>query len=577
MLNREEIFEAMRLNRMQSLLSRGALFNSPKKGGVRPNVLSGSSGGFDSNNTVFVVSDWGQSNSIGRGTAQRIIQLTTDKETPDGVKIYFKTDYTTADNGVFEPLQEGGNTREPDGSTGFSGAYGVLAARLKQLTPNNTVYIIAAGDGGTPLTNLLTSPDWNENSVAECFQIFTQRYYNVAYAKIVAENPGKTIVPIMLWHQGENDAADATATAQYAARFATFVPALRASHASLADALLIITKLHYNIDANEAAINAAFQAYADANSDLVKIIDISDINRKVDLTVGEKGGVATAGADDQHTSYLGQIAKANRAYTFIKARYAPNSDDSEIVTNAFDVSTISPVGIWLPLSRNYVTLGTDNTITGIQNLLSTGTFSTFTGPVKFKLAKRKGSITTLASTTPRIIGAGATGSTLIDGSFSVSFFLKPRDGQPAATNTIIHDIQNTASANLSRFGILHIAGGFINTFIAVNGTIVQAQTASAVFTDGGQSEEKHITLTYTNGGIVRIYVNGVLQTLDVLFPGDLSTIDLTAYVNATNPITLFATKTGAASFSTPYIGGIRQITFQSVVYSTNDIANLMLN
>lgn len=38
MLNREEIFEAMRLNRMQSLLSRGSLFKSPAKGGVRPNV-----------------------------------------------------------------------------------------------------------------------------------------------------------------------------------------------------------------------------------------------------------------------------------------------------------------------------------------------------------------------------------------------------------------------------------------------------------------------------------------------------------------------------------------------------------
>jgi hypothetical protein len=48
MLNREEIFEAMRLNRMQSLISRGASFNPPRtavKGGVRPNVLSGSSGG----------------------------------------------------------------------------------------------------------------------------------------------------------------------------------------------------------------------------------------------------------------------------------------------------------------------------------------------------------------------------------------------------------------------------------------------------------------------------------------------------------------------------------------------------
>jgi hypothetical protein len=548
---------------------------------TRRNLIAGlpSRRGATEYNTVFLIFDIWQSNSVGRATSQRLIQLTEEKEVPDGVKIFFKPDYAVTDNGAFETIQEGStNTREPDqAAVSYSGSYGMLAARLKRLTPDNTVYVCMMGDGGTALKQNLTSPDWAPTSSGECFQIATEYYYAQAYADVQTAEPGKTIIPIIMLHGGETDATDNTATSEFAVNFPVLITALRASHASLTNALLIITKIYYLLTANETTINAVFQAYADANSSLVKIVDISDINRKVDLTVPEQGGVATAGADDEHTSYLGQRAKADRAYTHIKAKYAPGVDDSEYEDYVFDVSTISPNGIWLPFSRDNVTIGTNSTITGVINKLDTGVFSSITGSPKFKTGRRRGCISHLASSTNRINTSAAIGTTLINGSFSFSFFIKPRDGRPAANQYILHDIQNTGAANNSRVAFLLETTGKIQAFIAISGTAVTGQTANAIFTDSNQTEEKHIAVTFTNGGLIRIYVDGVLQTLDATNSGNIAALDLTAYLNDTNAFTVNARKTGAGTWDSNYIGGMRHLTCQPVVYSLADISNLMRN
>jgi hypothetical protein len=546
---------------------------------VQHGIVASSGQEFDAANTVFLVFDIGQSNSIGRATSQRIIQLTADKEAPNGIKIFYKPDYTSTDNGVFQVLQEGSlNTREPDqAAISFSGAYGMLAARLKRLTPDNYVYVVAAGDGGTAIKQNLTSPDWAPASSGECFQRATEYYYSQAYADVQSENPGKTIIPIICWHQGESDAADNTATTEYATNFAAFVTALRASHSSLADAMLIITKLYYQISANETTINNVFQTYADANSSLVKIVDISDQPRKQDLTVAEQGGIAGANGDDEHTSYLGQAAKADRSYTHVKTRYAPNVDDSEIQSFTFNVGTISSTGFWLPFDRSTVTIGTNSTITGVTNSLSTGTFSTITASPKFKLAERHGSLATLASTTPRIACTAAIGNTLIDGSFSWSAFVKPRDGNPSAANTLWYDIANVSSVNNSRAYVLITTTGKVQAAIAISGTLVTATTASAVWADGNVLDEKHIAVVWPQGGTIQIYVDGVLQSLDATENGNISALTLSNYNNTLFPTNLFCRQTGSSTFDNYFIGTVRHMTCQPVAYSTTDIANLMTN
>jgi hypothetical protein len=535
-------------------------------------------GSIDLNNTLFLILDIGQSNSIGRATSQRIIQLTEEKEAPDEVFVYYKPDYTAADTGEFQVLQEGSlNTREPDqAAISFSGAYGMLAARIKRVSPN-IVYIVAMGDGGTALEQNLTSPDWDPDSSGECFQRATSYYYSVAYTKVQTDNPGKTIIPIICWHQGESDALDNTATANYAVNFAAFVTALRASHASLANAMLIITKLYYLLSANETTINNVFQAYADANSNLVKIVDISDMPRKIDLTVGEKGGIAGANGDDEHTSYLGQRAKADRAYTYIKARYAPSTNDAEITGYNFDVSTISPDGIWLPFSRDYVTIGTNSTITAVQNLLNGGACNGITGSPKFKTGRRRGSIATLASTTPRLSFPQPITQNIINGSFSVSFFLKPRDGQPASANYIVHDIANVSSPNNSRFGIFLKTDGKLEAFIAIGGTVVTADTADVIFANSNIQLEKHIVVVFPSGGTIQIYVDGVLQALDVANNGDISALTLANYANTLFDLNVFARRSGSSTFDLHNFGNVRHFTMQPVVYSGANIANLRTN
>jgi hypothetical protein len=252
------------------------------------------------------------------------VNILGEASSPTDVNVYYKPDYTTADNGAFQQLVEGSaNTREPDNATtGTSGAYGMVGNRIAALSPN-PVYVIAAGDGGTALKQGLTTPDWYQLSSGGCYDVAVNRYFKVAYPKIVAANPGKTIRVAICWHQGESDAGDNTATSQYATNFAALITALRASHPSLQSAPLIITKLYFNISANEATINSAFQAYADSNPSTTFIVDISAYPRKQDLTTAQKGGIATAGSDDQHTSYLGMQAKAVQIFNHIKNYYFP--------------------------------------------------------------------------------------------------------------------------------------------------------------------------------------------------------------------------------------------------------------
>lgn len=539
----------------------------------------------DLENTVFVIKAPGQSNAIGRATASRVYQLTKYREIPDDVKIYYKPDYTSADNGAFFTVQQGTTlTREPDqAAIAFTGDYVMLAENLKRVSPN-TVYIIPEGDGGTALKQNLTTPDWYEGSTGECFQIFTEYYYSVAYSKIVAENPGKTIITVILWHQGESDAADATATSQYSTNFSgagRFIESLRASHSSLSNALLIITKLYYNVDANEATINAFFQSYADANSGLVKIVDISDQRRKQDLSTWEKGGIATAGADDQHTAYTGQITKAEREYAHIKSRYFPLIDDSDMSSyTAFDPSSLGTTGFRLQLTGGKVDTTDYSVITAIDNDFSIGSFSTITNSPRWKAIGRSGGMSFLVSSNARVRTSAAVGSSLIDGSFSFAGWIKPRDGQTASDQYIFHDIQTTVTPNNSRCGFYIQSTGKVVAFIGVGGTTISALTNSVIFQDGVQLKEKHIAVTFTQGGLIRIYIDGVLQTLDAVSNGNIAALTLSNYVNATNPFTIGARLvTQPSTFDLPFTGTIRGdlIWHTGVVYSQTDIDNLMLN
>jgi len=534
-------------------------------------------------NIVPLIFDIGQSNAVGRGESNRENQLSAFPELPTNCKIYYKTDYTITDNGTFQQPFAGVNTREPDQTASIFGAYHPLACYIASGF-QRTCYIIMMGDGGTALKQNLTNPDWSPSSSGECFEIATQRYYSVAYDKIVAENPTSIILPIICWHQGETDAMDNTATSEYSNNFSNFVTSLRASHSTLNNALMFITKLNYLQTANEATINTVFTNYVASHGSNTILIDVSDQPRKIDLTTQQKGGlVPSTGSDDEHMSYIAQNVKGSRIYDAFcnKYSYLPLAE----VTNntVFDPSTITSLGIRLQFNKSNSTIDSVSSFTALTNNLNTGLFTNFVGtPVpKYKFDYNfKGWVYFVASSNARIESSTAIGTSLFASSigYSIAFWLRPRDGQTAASQTIIHDIQNTGSPTNSRLGINIATTGKINVFISIGGTTVNATTNNVIFVDGSQTSPTHVAITFTQGDLIRIYVNGVLQTLDASATGNISTLTLTNYVNNTNVLQIGAVRTGASTFTNYFVGMLRELVIQpGVIWNTSQIASIMSN
>jgi hypothetical protein len=545
-------------------------------------------------NPIFLIFDIGQSNSVGRAQGQRVLLGSIYPEILSMGLVYWKPDYTATDNGNWYPGQLSAfMCREPDASSSnFAvGSYLQLATLLTGYTQDST-YVIVAGDGGTALNQNTTTPDWAPASSGECFEIFTQRYYSVAYTKLQTRYPGRNIVPIILWHQGEADALNSTATANYTTNFPAFVTAIRASHASLANALWVTTKLWYESSANEATINAVFESYAATHSNF-KVVDISDQPKKIQLSTADKLGVTPAGTlnDDIHTSWRGQNAKAERSYNAIMNYYGITTNTGEITNNTnYDPSVLTTTGCRLQCNRSNTTFDDYFTTSAYDNDLSTGTFNSVTGTVKLKIDLRKGWGFTVNASSSRVNSSAAIGSTVFSGSFSVGGWFNPRDGQTTNAQYLFSDVQAFGgSLNNNRMGVLILPTGQLQAFVARSGVAPEtdalpgtgtrrlATTLNPIFTDGLQKGPKHIAVVFNNGGSIQIYVNGSLVTLHAVENGNISAVDLPGYTNATTTFTFFSRRTAASTWDFPYYGMYRELIMQKVAWSGSDVLNIMSN
>lgn len=528
-----------------------------------------------------------QSNGIGRGEADRYNQLTPWPTIPQKVKIYYKPDYTATDNGTWNDLIVGTIlTVEPDlSSFRVFGGYVTAAIKLAAIL-NRDVYIIPCGDGGTIMNNGGAFRSWHPSISNECYEVAHTRYLSPALTKLRTDFPGRQIVIFRTAHEGETDAGQGRSQAQFFADIGTYETSARAFTGILANAPFVVTKISYMRDAAEDTINAAWQQFADADTKRIKIVDISDLDRKVDLSTAEKGGFSpSTGADDEHQSYLAQIEKGFRIAEAIRAFYG--WQDVSLIpatTNtAFDPSTINAGHVRLQCTSAKVTLVTDTyRISAATNDLSTGTFSSVTGVICYKHDGGKGwlgfPLLNGASTNlSRLQTSAAVGTTLFAHSFSFSAWVRPRDGHPPIIYTLYQDVQNTGALNNSRTYALILTTGHINVVLAIGGTAVQATTLNPVFDDNAVQRPYHIAITFTSGNLIRIYVDGVLQSLDPAFPGDISGLTMANYVNATNVLTIGANRTGASTYNNHFYGHMREVTIQPVVYSVSDIQNLMLN
>lgn len=299
----------MNLNN-QILLSRR---NRP----VTVNTVDGGSPGesFDSDITIVGITI-GQSNAGARGEKNRLEALTSYISAPTGVKIYYKpvsvSDVSWGDDGAIQAYEVGVNSVEPVSESTIDCHNEIVSlGPAIQSRINRDVYFINAAYGGTSLGSSALQ-DWAPGTVGERFFVATSHYIDRLTSEILLS--GKKPKFFISWHQGESDADDAGLRAAYGANFAAFVTALRATSPYLQESIcpLFITKLYYNVGANETIINNALDGYVAANPTSSYIFDVASqvtYPRKQDLPLGIRTTYPPTASDDAHNSYEFQVKK----------------------------------------------------------------------------------------------------------------------------------------------------------------------------------------------------------------------------------------------------------------------------
>lgn len=537
----------------------------------------------DWTNVIPVLFVMGQSNSDGSAEASRM-GLVKYPLMDSNVYLFRKPTFNTTNNGTISPLKSGVNTTfQPSPSGTTFGAYAITTQLLSSYLGGQPVYVLLAARGGSSLqVGLSANPCWDPTIPNEMFDYATQGIFTPGIAAIQSANPGKTIKVFISWQQGEADNTDDTATANYPVNFAAFMVAIKAYNSLLNAAPWLITKLYYNLTANETALNNYFQSLASSN---IKILDASSQPQKQNLSTDQKGGFSptTTGGDDKHDSYLFQALKGELEYSAILAMNNPIGNNTEYTTNTqFDPSTISSGAgnIRLQLSRDKVTINSiTNVVTSPINDLHSTTFVT-TGNFRFKVDQRRGRLhkspyDNTVDPFCHIESSALISTSLFNHSFSVGGWFKPYSGISAATQTLVYDIDNVA-VGANRFSLFITALGEIQFQYNAGAGVTCAAKTPVIFNDL-ITRDVHIALTATSGGLIRIYVNGVLQVLTTVSGAgeNISALTMANYVNATNNIRFFVRR--AAVNDLPYTGEARELMIQPVVWSAGDIANIMLN
>lgn len=179
----------------------------------------------------------------------------------------------------------------------------------------------------------------------------------------------------------------------------------------------------------------------------------------------------------------------------------------------------------------------------------------------------------------RYRSVNAIANSLFNASFSIGFWMLPSDGQPAATQMIIQDVSNAPTdATTDRVQMFLFTDGRIRATYMINNVGVIAETANVIFANGAASTPVHVAATYTSGGLIRIYINGVLQGYNGANTGDISGLTMASYNNASLQTTIGMRQTGASTYDLGYVGKLREVICQPVVWSASDILNgIMLN
>ena len=158
-------------------------------------------------------------------------------------------------------------------------------------------------------------------------------------------------------------------------------------------------------------------------------------------------------------------------------------------------------------------------------------------------------------------------------SFSISFWVKPDDGQPAAYISVLGARDATGDDSRVYFNIQ--TTGKISFYYEVEGTVINAETNLAVFNNGANSWHRVVGVVNNTTNQMHVYVNGVDQTLDGTNDGDIGSTDLSTYTSV-RPLFI-----GGASndglLANIYAGLISDVQIWNTVLSADDVTYDYLN
>lgn len=560
-------------------------------------------------NLVIVLFSILQSNSNGRAEADRLV-ITTWPLRPINSFYLRKTDYTATNNGTIRGMAIGGDGfEEPDESARrMFAADAIMVSKLRSLFGGDTpIYTCNAAEGGTFTVTKTSSRDWQEAS-NECFARATTGMYSGLITSLEALYPTREIKVIVMFHGGESEAiSGGSDLTNFPSALQSLYNSMNGVDSYLAEAPWLFTKIYYNVNANEATINGHIQTFVDANPDRCYVVDISDQPRKQDLTTEQKAGVSPSGTDDQHTSYLGQIAKAERHYPNILDYFNwPNRDISEITDNTvFDPSVYAQPGkAWfrLQLNRDNMTIlgsgGTAGDENKITDILDNGDISrdwTVAGTApRFKIHERIGCLHSPPGASvgaTRIISPVSLSNQIFnDGGFvwSLWFIMKRNPNTGSGGNPIQCILSSTDVYSGTRSNVLLyiVASGDLQLETRCNSSTVKIAQSDQPFCNVTVNEADQDWIfggVTSNGSNVKLF-RGTRYTaveeiaLDATNNGSLSGITPANFNNSVNGIVGLQRQTGASTFDMGYMGDICEVGgMSSIALTAEQFENIKSN
>lgn len=269
---------------------------------------------------VYVVLIMGQSNAVGRA---EVVRLSNKKNNPAGyvpnpkrVMIYDKGNMAdldlSKDNGVWKEYHAGINSNTDGSPLNHFGPELSLSQSITK-AKKGTVYIIKAAFGGTALSpNIPTyyPGNWTEQIIP----IAMDYYFKRAMRDLYVREPNSNVHFLgVIWYQGESDAAYGISKTQYTDNFNNLKIKVddylsKEFHCSYK---WLLVGLNYNQGEKEEMIDSALCSFVNKDT---YFVSMKPYPRKMDLTDSQKWPIQIGNQDDNHSSYIAQIALGKKAF-----------------------------------------------------------------------------------------------------------------------------------------------------------------------------------------------------------------------------------------------------------------------